>query len=155
MSILLIIGGAPVTSGAAFSAGTGSASALGASLVAAFAESTGTSTATGASASLVAAVASSIGTATAIAGGSTVVAADAFASGISDVQAVGEAIGGEVPIVVVIPTVPAGGGVRNPWKTRKEHKRREIELEEDELLLIAGAAVRQLARDHMNRQAMR
>jgi hypothetical protein len=125
-------------------------------LVAAFAESTGTSTATGASASLVAAVASSIGTATALAGGSTVVAADAFASGISDVQTVGEAIGGEVPsIVVVIPTVPAGGGVRNPWKTRKERKRREIELEEDELFLIAGAAVRQLARDHMNRQAMR
>ena len=49
----------------------------------------------------------------------------------------------------------AGGWAVNQWKARTDKLRREIQLEEEELLAVAQIAVQQLARDHMQRQATR
>jgi hypothetical protein len=151
--------GAALTDATVFSEGAATAEATGAALSDAAMSADGVSTAIAvgadAAGTIEAAAAFSTGTSTGEAAGASLVDAAMFSEGAGTAEAEGVAVGAVVEEPVVAVQVPGGGGVRDRWREYMRRRKRERELEEVELLALAEVAVKQLARDHMNRQVMR
>lgn len=173
--------GASSAGGELSAAGAAAATAKGAATIASALEATGTSTATAEGAATATGDLSATGASTAVAegaevGGTAYASTDLSAAGSSTATAEGaatagaelgatgastatleaEAVGGAPAVDEDEPTSVSegpGGGMwtRNPWADQKRKKRRQDELDELDMLVIAQAAVQQLAADHMRR----
>lgn len=175
--------GASIAAAAASSTGTSTAIAAGAALVGAVVSSTGSSTAAGTGAAIAAAemnaagvsgadavgvgvaggtieagAGSSDGASTVTAEGASTVTAEVLSTASSTASAVGETVDVSAPEPEAEPKViPDGGGAigrNNPWAEQRRRIELELKIEDENLLEFAYIAVQQLARDHMNRQAL-
>jgi len=115
----------------------------------------GVAQAVGQASSTGAADASSDGVATADATATSTAAADASSDGLGDAQAVGIDSSQQAPAITVVPAIDVGSGGTNPrpssWQRRAERRRRELEMDDEEIAQMAKTAIAQISRDYIAR----